>query len=208
VIVDAHRRQIRMYFHGGDGTALSDQTESVALSDDGLTFRVEQRDIGTPYWRVFRHRRHWYALAMPGTVLRSEDGLSRFEPATSVLPPTARHAAVAVVGPSALVFWSEIGDCPEEIRAGRIDLMDDDSGWFVADRQTFLKPTEPYEGGDLPSVPSMPGESYRPVRELRDPAAYVEGDTVYVPYVGGGERCIALAAAELSRDLINRRSTA
>ena len=206
VILDADRKQLRMYFHGGDGTALSNQTESLAVSEDGLTFRVTQRDIGTPYWRVFRHRRHWYALAMPGTILRSDDGLAGFEAIVSVLPGRVRHTAVAVVGSTALVFWSEIGGSPESLRAGRMNLAPAASGWSISGSQTFLTPTEGYEGGHLPTVPSTPGESYHPVRELRDPAAYVEGNTVYVPYVGGGERCIALAAAELPHELSKQRS--
>ena len=48
VIPDASSGQVRMYFHGGDGTELSEQSESIAISDDGLTFRLSHRDVGIP----------------------------------------------------------------------------------------------------------------------------------------------------------------
>lgn len=194
VIADPLSRQVRMYFHGGDGTGLSEQTESVALSKDGLTFRMERRDVGIPYWRVFRHANGWYALVMPGTLLRSEDGLTGFEPTSSVLPRQTRHSAVAVIGTSALVFCSMIGGRPESILVGCINLAKRDSEWQAGFLRTLLTPSEHYEGGSLPLVASTPGECHHPVRELRDPAVYVEGGTLYMPYVGGGERCLALAA--------------
>ena len=65
------------------------------------------------------------------------------------------------------------------------------------DLGTLLMPEEPYEGGDLPLVASAPGRCDEPVRELRDPAAYLEGDTLYLAYTAGGERCIALVAMHL-----------
>lgn len=197
VIVDRESGQIRMYFHGGRGTALSEQSESLAVSDDGLTFRLRCRDIGTPYWRVFRHAGQWYALVMPGTIVRSDDGLSGFEPLTDVLPPRTRHAAVAVIGNRAFVFCSMIGDRPESIVAGWLDLAMDSSRWRVDDLGVVLAPDEPYEGGGLPLVASAPGQCDEPARELRDPAAYVEGDTLFLAYVAGGEQCIALAAIHL-----------
>lgn len=193
VIIDDARREIRLYFHGGSGTALSEQTESLAVSGDGVTFRLAHHDIGTPYWRVFRHADRWFALVMPGTVLRSDDGLSGFETVAEILPAQTRHTAVTVVGNRAWVFWSVIGDRPESIRAGRIDL----ARWRVNELGVMLAPEEPYEGGFLPLVASAPGQCDEPVRELRDPAAYVEDDTLYLAYTAGGERCIALAAMHL-----------
>jgi len=197
VIADPGTGQVRMYFHGGNGTELFEQTESVAISDDGLTFRVSRLDIGIPYWRVFGHAGHWYALVMPGTIVRSDDGVSGFEPVASVLPPLTRHSAVTVFGNRALVFYSMIGGRPESILAGWLDLAADISQWRLAGLQTVLAPAEPYEGGHLPLVASAPGQCHDPARELRDPAAYLEGNTLYLAYAAGGERCLALAAMDV-----------
>lgn len=200
VIIDDKSREIRMYFHGGHGTALSEQTESLAVSDDGVKFRLTHRDIGIPYWRLFRHADQWFALVMPGSILRSDDGLSGFEKVAEILPAQTRHSAVSVKANRALVFWSEIGGSPESILAGWIDLAADPSHWEVNDLGVMLAPQEPYEGGSLPLLTSAPGQCDEPARELRDPATYVEDDTVYLAYVAGGERSIALAAMHFPMD--------
>lgn len=198
VIADPESGELRMYFHGGDGTDLSEQTESLAVGNDGITFRMRSGDIGIPYWRVFRHAGQWYALVMPGTILCSDDGLTGFDPVASVLPKTVRHSAIAVLGSRALVFYSLIGARPESILAGWLDLATAVSQWRVSSPKTLLSPVESYEGGGLPLVASAPGECHDPVRELRDPAVYVEGCTLYMPYVASGERCLALAAMRLA----------
>ena len=197
VIVDDARHEIRMYFHGGSGTALSEQSQSLAVSDDGVKFRLQCRDIGVPYWRVFRHANRWFALVMPGTILGSDDGLSGFEPVAEILPPNTRHAAVSVMADRALVFWSAIGGRPECILAGWIDLATDPSRWRVNGLGVLLAPEEPYEGGSLPLLASAPGQCDEPARELRDPGTYVEEDILYLAYTAGGERCIALATMHL-----------
>lgn len=196
VIADAEAHEVRMYFHGGHGTDLSEQTESLAVSEDGLRFRMKRRDIGVPYWRVFRHAERWYALVMPGTILCSADGLGGFELLADILPARTRHSAVAIVGSRALVFCSMIGDCPERILAGSIDL----THWRVSNLRTALAPAETYEGGHLPNLASTPGQCNAPARDLRDPAVYVEGDTLWLAYAAGGERCLALAAMPLPDD--------
>ncbi len=200
VIAEAESGEIRMYFHGGHGTDLAEQTESIAISEDGLRFRMRCRDIGVPYWRVFRHAGQWFALVMPGTIMRSDDGLSGFESVADILPARTRHSAVAVVGERALVFCSMIGDRPESIVAGTIDLTTDASHWRVSSLRTALSPAEPYEGGRLPLLASAPGQCEVPARDLRDPAVYIEGDTLYLAYAAGGERCLALAAMPLAPD--------
>lgn len=196
VIVDAGSGEIRMYFHGGHGTDLAEQTESVAVSDDGLRFRMKRRDIGVPYWRVFRHAGQWYALVMPGTIVRSDDGLGGFSSIAEILPARTRHSAVAVAGARAFVFCSMIGDRPEQILAGAIDLTD----WRVSRLRTALAPTESYEGGLLPLLASAPGQCDVPARDLRDPAVYAEGNTLWLAYAAGGERCLALARVPLADD--------
>ncbi|MGH7101863.1 MAG: hypothetical protein ACREFJ_05650 [Acetobacteraceae bacterium] len=199
VIAEAESGEIRMYFHGGHGTDLSAQTESVAVSEDGLRFRMRCRDIGVPYWRVFRHGGRWYALVMPGTIVRSDDGFGGFEPIAEILPARTRHSAVAVVGSRGLVFCSMIGDRPERILAGAIDL----ANWQISNLRTVLAPAEPYEGGRLPLLGSAPGQCDVPARELRDPAVHVEGGTLYLAYAAGGERCLALAAMPLLKEWQN-----
>lgn len=80
-VVDAERRQIRLYYHGRSAGEAGQHTR-VALSKDGLRFEAVREPVGrnTAYWRLFRYGDWWYALAMPGRLFRSRDGLTPFEP--------------------------------------------------------------------------------------------------------------------------------
>jgi len=57
-----------------------------------------------------------------------------------------------------------------------------------------LEPELPYEGGDLPRVPSVRGLATAPVCQLRDPAIFCEYDRTYLLYAVAGESGIAIAA--------------
>jgi hypothetical protein len=197
VIIDEERREVRMYFHGGHGTRLAEQSESLATSSDGLGFHVAGKDLGPPYWRVFRHGGWWYALVMPGTLMRSADGIREFQLGGSILPPNTRHSAVSIRGDHAHVFYSEIGRRPEAIVMSRVRLAREWDDWVAAQTRVVLEPQTAYEGAGLPVRASLPGQALLPARELRDPAAHLVGNTVYVAYVAGGERCIALASAPM-----------
>lgn len=193
VVVDQDRLEVRMYFHGGDGTDLKDQRECLAVSRDGALFTVVCHDLGSAYWRVFRHAELWYALVMPGDLLRSRDGIRNFEPAGSILPSTARHSAIVVSGGRLCVFYSELGTCPEAI-AMRLVEFGDGASFHVGEAQVVLRPETDYEGGRLPARSAEPGEALEPARELRDPAAHLESGQLFLFYAAGGERCIALAS--------------
>ncbi|MBW1684252.1 MAG: hypothetical protein JRS35_04245 [Deltaproteobacteria bacterium] len=56
-----------------------------------------------------------------------------------------------------------------------------------------MRPDLPWEGAELPLEPSIRGESTLPVRELRDPAVFVEDARAYLLYSVAGEQAIAIA---------------
>lgn len=197
VVVDEERAEVRMYFHGGDGTELAQQRQCVAVSRDGVAFHVVSRDIGTPYWRVFKHAGWWHALVMPGALLRSRDGLRDFEAGGALLPATVRHSAILVRGSHASIFYSELGACPEAI-AMREAEMGEWGRWRVGEARVILRPDEGFEGGRLAARPAEAGQALEPARELRDPAVLLVDGSVHLFYVAGGERCIALASGELA----------
>lgn len=195
VVVDPATGQLRMYFHGGDGTALNRQSESVAISSDGLAFKMAAAHIGPPYWRVFLAGGYWFALAMPGRLLRSETGLGNFSEGPSVLPARARHSALAVVENTLLIFYSQIGDCPESIRLATVPLRSDWLRMEATYHGVVIEPELPCEGIDFPTLPSRPGRPRTLAREVRDPAVLVERGTLYLVYAGGGERALCIAQA-------------
>ncbi|MEM7428797.1 MAG: hypothetical protein AAF441_22130 [Pseudomonadota bacterium] len=184
-------RQIRMYLHGLLDNG--DQATRVAHSSDGLNFTVMPELLGPPYFRAFSYAGSWYALALPNHVLRSGDGVSVFEQGPRPLPQATRHTAVLLRDDILHVFWSEIGDTPERIYHGRIDLATDWMNWTLEGRREILRPELDWEGAAEPLLPSVAGAADEPVHQLRDPCIFEDGGKTYLLYSAAGERAIGMA---------------
>ena len=195
VHVDDTQRQIRLYYHGSDTPSGGGgvQTTRVALSADGLHFTACSEDLGRPYFRVFQWDGYDYALAMPGVFYRSRDGLTGFEEGPTLFTRDMRHTALKLDGPILSVFYTNAGDCPERILLATIDLRPDWQHWQTSEPVVVLEPELPYEGGDLPRVPSVRGLVHEPVCQLRDPAVFREHGRTYLLYSVAGEHGIAIA---------------
>ncbi len=191
VHVDQDKRCIRMYFHGlcCDG----EQKTRVALSNDGLEFDVHREILGPSYFRVFRHNSWWYALAYPNIILRSEDGLREFEPGPALLDPATRHTAALVRGDILHVFWTRTGDAPERIYHAMINLELHWKDWRLSQAREILRPEYPWEGCNLPEMPSTSGAAVGPVNGLRDPGIIEDGSRIFLVYSGSGESAIGIA---------------
>ena len=196
VIVDRDKKEIRLYYHGSETVTAAggEQTTRLATSSDGLTFRANPEQLGGAYFRVFRWREHWYALAMPGQLYRSADGISSFERGPALeFARNMRHSAVQVVGNELQVFFSCIGDSPERILFSTVNLTADWQSWSPLRPVTVLEPEYDFEGGNLPRVPSRLGRARTPVWQLRDPAIFTEDGRNYLLYSVAGESGIGLA---------------
>ena len=196
VHVDDANRRIVMYFHGLEGFAY--QATRVALSENGIDFTARLEILGKTYFRVFRHGGMTYALAMPGQLYRSQDGLSGFEAGPVIFNPDMRHAALLQRGDTMHVFWTQVGHAPESILHSTIDLSADWSRWKATEPEIVLRPEFPWEGTDAPVEPSIRSTAYGHVNQLRDPAIYeAEDGTVYLLYAVAGESGIALARVDM-----------
>ena len=196
VHVDEARRQIRMYFHGAEepsGTAGSRLHSRVAVSSDGLAFEARPELLGRPYFRVFAWEGFTYALAMPGVLYRSRDGLKGFEEGPTLFTPNMRHSALRLDGDVLSVFFTNVGEAPESILLSRIALKGDWRGWTASAPVIVLQPEHAYEGADCPRVPSVRGLVHGPVCQLRDPAIFLEQNRTYLLYAVAGEHGIAIA---------------
>lgn len=196
VHVDESHRQIVMYFHGLDDVGV--QVTRVATSTDGIDFVARPEVLGRSYMRVFRHDGVIYALAMPGQLYRSLDGVRDFTPGPLLFNPNMRHAAVLKRGDVLWVFWTQVGEAPERILLSRIDLSGDWFGWTEGTAREVLRPERSWEGADAPLVPSIRSTAYGQVNQLRDPAILEDDGRVYLFYAVAGESGIAVA--ELSFD--------
>jgi hypothetical protein len=143
--------------------------------------------------RIWPHQGQTYALAMPGVISRSADGLSGFTEGPTLFNPNMRHAALLVRGSTLHVFWTQVGDAPESILHSTIDTSGDWSTWQETPAQTVLKPEHPWEGADAPMVPSIRSTAYGHVNQLRDPAIFEEDGRVFLLYAVAGESGIAIA---------------
>jgi hypothetical protein len=104
-----------------------------------------------------------------------------------------RHAAVLVRGDVAWIVFSRLGDAPESLLFTRLRLTGDWRSWRPEEPVEILRPERSWEGAEEPLAASHSGRAWKPMRELRDPAFFVEDGRVYLLYAVAGEHGIALA---------------
>jgi hypothetical protein len=213
IYVDETRRRLILWVHGmwTNGERWPDdpaaaarwvrekgyaQYTQAAESADGLDFVTHPAITKQSYLRVFRHGDAFYGMARLGQLLRASSPLDAFEPggnpfAVSPYAGRVRHVALLPDGGTLHVFFSAIGDAPEEILHTTIALSGDWRQWRIGAIDKVLRPEAPYECPELPNVKSAVGEIDRPARQLRDPAVFREEGRTYLFYTFCGEQGIA-----------------
>jgi hypothetical protein len=215
VLVDDARQEIRVYFHSPvtpvpkssdpqyrEKLIGTRQDSFLAVSKDGLDFKIYPESLGPSYFRVWQWGGYYYALPRLGTPLfRSKNGFAPFERAKhgpldgDPAFKNIRHVAVFTEGNKLTLFYTRIGDAPERIFVTQIEMTPDWESWHAVPPKLVLKPETGYEGVALPLVPSRRGSSTEPENGLRDPAVYRENGHLYLFYTVEAER--GIAAAEL-----------
>jgi hypothetical protein len=191
VHIDEAGRRIVMYFHGLDGVGV--QVTRVATSINGIDFVAWPEVLGRSYMRTFQHGGMTYALAMPGQLYRSRDGMHDFATGPLLFNPNMRHAAVLKRGDELSVFWTQVGEAPERILLSHINLAGNWLGWKEGPAREILRPEHSWEGADAPLVPSIRSTAYGQVNQLRDPAILEDDGRLYLFYAVAGESGIAVA---------------
>lgn len=211
VHIDETNRRLVMYYHGpalseeqiaADPTTaafpiIGGQRTFVATSTDGIHFTSQTEVLGSSYFRVFTWQGWTYALGMPGLVYRSQDGFTDFSPGPILFGQNQRHTALLRRNEQLSIFYSEAGDCPEHIKVATLDLRPDWLDWQPSPPTSLLLPELDYEGGTLPLIPSERGSIHEPVRQLRDPGIFIEGERIFLLYSVAGESGLAIAALAL-----------
>ena len=209
ILIDPIKKELVMYFHISAGKTTdgmdTPQVTLRATSKDGINFVPEHKILGESYFRVFKWDNRFYALAKGG-LYRSDDGFSGFDkgpnPFLNINDADStihlRHLALLQKGNTLYLFYSWIGDAPERILYSKMLLKGDWGQWQASAPVTLLLPAEKYEGVDQPIIKSVSGASKTPVRQLRDPAIYQEGDQTYLLYSVAGELGIAIAKLNLN----------
>lgn len=196
VHVDPVKKDLLMYFHG-PAQASGKQLTYLAHSAEGLRFTSERQALGPSYFCVFQHGGWHYTITKQqgvGSIYRSRDGATPFEAGPRLIPGM-RHSGVLVDGDVLWLFYTKIGDAPEQIYATRIDLTKDWKQWqsTMSQPQLLLKPEKDWEGARLPTKASASGGAKGRVNQLRDPAIFREGGRTYMVYSYAGENGLAIA---------------
>lgn len=193
VHVDDENQQIIMYLHGrGEGS----QFTRLALSKDGLQFEGRPENLGRPYFRVIEHGAYQYAMAMPGFLYRSRDGLTDFQEGPRFFNDNMRHNALLIRGNTLHVFWTQAGHAPERIFMSTIEMDGDWMSWSESEPVEVLRPEMEWEGANLEIAPSRRGHIDERVNQLRDPTIYEEDGETYLLYSIAGEHGIAIARVD------------
>lgn len=200
VHVDNEKRQIRMYFHG-PAREKKGQWTGVAFSSDGIKFTASDYILGKSYFRVFKWKDYYYAIAKNrgfGELFRSKDGITPFEKRSNFIP-RMRHAAIFLKDEYLLIFYSRKGDAPERILMLTVRLSNDWNDWIPSEPIDIIKPETDYEGIQYSIKPSRSGLATK-VCQLRDPAIFEENGKIYLFYSIAGEMGIAMAELTFTVD--------
>jgi len=191
VHINETKKSLEMFFHGLDRDG--EQRSVCALSNDGLTWRVQSMRINQTYLRVFHYKNTKYAIGWGGQILKqNSDDIFELGP-WSFGDQGHRHAGVLVQGDKLHVVWTRIGDAPEQILYSTIDMSYPWQDWYATEGQVILKPEFDWEGVNLPISTSKVGGLTKQEHALRDPFLFQQSDDVYMVYTGGGETSIGIA---------------
>ena len=208
VHVDHENQRLVMYFHCPVGGRVGGhlpcwqtsgtQKTLLATSADGLTFTVlaPHRAISNSYLRMVRWREHWYGMAMSSQLVRSPTGICDFEVGPNLFgDQRLRHNALLVDGDRLGIWFTRIGDAPERILYSSVELTADWHDWHPSEPVEVLRPTEPWEGAELPVTASEIGPALEPEHALRDPFVFDAEGRRWMIYAAAGES--ALGAVQL-----------
>lgn len=213
VHVDKATGEIVMYFHSPTEPMVPStdpdylekarnipQKSFLATSRDGLHFTANPQALGNSYFRVWEWQGRLYALpreAKPLYVSVTGNPLdfAAYESPLACLgrDHCLRHVTLLREGDVIWVFYTRIGDAPERILASSFRMQANPALWELSPPEEILRPEMPWEGSDLPIVPSRFGCTLDHENALRDPYVFQDGENCYLFYCGDAERAIGCA---------------
>ena len=114
------------------------------------------------------------------------------------LEGSVRHVALYKRYQTLYIFFTRIGDSPEKILCGTINISVPQEDWKVSNIFTVAKPEMQYEGVNIKMKPSKAGASEIEENGLRDPFIFEDNNKLYMFYCVKGEFGIALSELQLT----------
>jgi len=197
VHIDEDKKKILMYYHGDTDNG---QKSFLTHSEDGINFELDNKVLGEFYFRVFEYKNKTYSIAKnkneDSVIYQSDSHYGDFKEIFNILPKS-RHTAVYIKDDYLFIFYTLVGDAPEQIYYCKLKLSDDIEDWDVISNHILTPPQFKFEGADSQLIPSNFGSATHrygelSLNELRDPCIFEEDGDVYILYTFNGEAGIAL----------------
>lgn len=175
-----------------------------AVSPDGLTFSAQAAVTRESYIRVFARDGALFGMSRLGVLLRAPDPLASITVGPNAFRGTeygtnrVRHVALLPRGNQLYVFFTAIGDAPERLLLSTIDMTQRWEEWRAGAPTEIMRPETDYECANLPEAPSLVGDVFDPVRQIRDPHVLEDEGKTYLFYAICGEQGVAGAEVTLS----------
>jgi len=106
------------------------------------------------------------------------------------------HYGLLLQGDILWVFYSRIGDMPEQILVSPVEMKGASDDWEFPDGTDLMRPELDWEGIEFPLKPSKAGVMIS-FRQLRAPFVFEEDGEFYLYYSAAGESCLGMARLEL-----------
>jgi len=209
VLIDEDKKVINMYFHS-PSRKKQQQWSYLATSKDGLDFRqTVDFPLAPFYLRVLKMEKNFIGMSKGGNIWESDTGCQEFRHVVNPFnvrlnseiwhnsPGSIRHVALFKRRNFIYIFFSRIGDAPEGILYGEMEIDKPMPEWRVENISPLIEPEMDYEGVGLEVKPSYAGAAENEERALRDPYIFQDGEKIYMFYCVKGEHGIALSEIRL-----------
>ena len=211
IFINHQRKELRMYFHSPSHKK-QEQWTFLATSNNGLVYsQYSSSPLAPFYLRVIHYNNLFYGMSKGGNIWFSESGLDCFSPLHNPFnrlldheiwhnsAGSVRHVALYRLDKILYIFFSKIGDSPEKILCGTINLSVPQEEWQGTNIITVAKPEMEYEGAHIQGKPSKAGTAHKEENALRDPFIFEDNNKLYMFYCVKGECGIALSELKMDK---------
>lgn len=230
MVDEANRRLVMFYHGSNLVPGEPQMTAAVASEDGLSFRPLSEGTVERAYLRVFRHEGEWYGFNHGGVLGRAPELGAPFEPIGQFIGPeitlavdpdrlgepgatpaaerspggagrySIRHVGLDVYDGHLVVYFSFVGHRPERILATFVPMEGPPETWRARGIVEVAQPETAWEGADLSLEFSRGGIAREPVRQLRDPHVFREGEQAWLLYTAAGENALGLARLRYERN--------